>query len=58
MLKYFAGDYCLLVSLVLLSCEANLTLERVFIDEIFSEAWNQNTLHCMPEKKYTVPLYT
>ena len=30
MLKYFAGDYCLLVPLVLLSCETNLTLERVF----------------------------
>ena len=40
MLK-FAGDYCLLVRLILLSCEINLTLERVVFNEIFSEAWDQ-----------------
>ena len=27
-------------------------LERVFFSEIFSEAWDQNTLHCLPEKGY------
>ena len=52
MLKYFAGDYCLLVRLVLLSCEINLTLERVVFSDVFSEAWDQNTLHCLPEKGY------
>ena len=28
-----------------------------FFVEIFSEAWNQNTLHCLYEKKDTIPLY-
>ena len=52
MLKYFAVDYCLLVLLVLLSCKTNLTLERMFFGKIFSEAWDQNTLHCLPDKRY------
>ena len=52
LLKYFAGDYCLLVRLVLLSCEINLTLERVVLSEVFSEAWDYNTLHCLSEKGY------
>ena len=52
MLKYFAGDHCLLVWLVLLSCEINLTLERVVFSDIFSEAWDQNTLCCLSEKGY------
>ena len=42
----------LLMWLVLLSCETNLTLERVFSSETFSEAWDQNTLHWLPEKRY------
>ena len=33
----------------------NLALERVFFGEIFSEAWDQNTLHCLSEK-YIIPL--
>ena len=36
LLKYFAADYCLLVWLV-----TNLTLERVFFGEIFSETWTR-----------------
>ena len=52
LLKYFAGGYCLLVWLVLLSCEINLTLERVVFSEVFSEAWDQNTLHCLSKKGY------
>ena len=52
MLEYFVGDYCLLVSLVLLSCETNLTLELLFFSEIFSEAWDQNTQHCLSDKGY------
>ena len=54
--KYFAGDYYLLMWLVLLSCEINLTLERVVSSEMFSEAWDQNTLHWLSEKWY-FPLY-
>ena len=50
LLKYFAGDYCLLVQLVLLSSEINLTLERVVFSKIFSETWDQNILHCLSEK--------
>ena len=41
-----------MVLLILLSCETNLVLKRVFFDEIFSEAWDQNTLQCLPEKRY------
>ena len=52
MLKCFAGDYCLLVCLVLFSCEINVTLERVVFSEVFSEAWDQNKLHCLSEKGY------
>ena len=52
LLKYFAGDYCLLVWLVLLSCKTNLTLESVFFGESFSAAWDQNILHCLSEKRY------
>ena len=51
LLKYFAGDYCLLVWLVLLSCENNLTLGRVFLGDIFSEGSDQNTWHCLSQKK-------
>ena len=43
MLKYFVGDYCLLVWLVLLSREINLTLKRVVFTAYL--------------KKDTIPLY-
>ena len=50
--KYPTGDYCLLVQLVLLFCKINLTFEKVFLGKIFSEAWDQSALHCLPEKRY------
>ena len=52
LLKYFTGDYCLLVWSVLLSCEINPTLERVVFSQILSEVWDQNTLHCLSQKGY------
>ena len=52
MVLVFAGDNCLLVQLVILSREINLTLERVVFSEIFSEVWDQNIFHCLSEKGY------
>ena len=57
MLNYFAGDYCLLVRLVLLSFETNLTLKRVFFGESLSEAWGQTPCTARLKKDTYIYIY-
>ena len=44
--------FCLSISQEITVYWCDWTLERVAFSEIFSEAWDQNNLHCQSEKGY------